>query len=84
MDKYKYLVERLRAVSVKNSASLNTRSVCREAADVVEALAAERDAAVADMKLSAEHDQCDVCKKGDDAYHCGECNFEWRGPQKEE
>lgn len=40
---------------------------------------AERDAAVADMKLGIEDRGCEVCKKYATRHECDTCEFEWRG-----
>lgn len=50
MHDYKELIVRLISASERNSNSLNTRSTCKDAADAIEQLLKERNAAVADLK----------------------------------
>lgn len=94
MNDYKELIADLTAAANRNSNSLNTRDTCRKAADAIEQLVRERDAAIADIsyliirplevcKLCA-HDFADTA-----AEKCPNCsditaygNFEWRGVSK--
>lgn len=80
---YKELIERLRKEMywLGSSAvySLDGHSkTCADAADAIEKLQAERDAAVADLTAAGLCDFCGYwhrskCKKR------GKCKFEWRG-----
>lgn len=47
MSEYKELIADLTAAANRNSNSLNTRDTCRKAADAIEQLVKERDAAIA-------------------------------------
>lgn len=80
MDDYKTLISGLR-----NKKSRDNRTLLNTAADAIEQLVKERDAAVADMK---EFKLCEACKHfGGYPMNipCRECsldagnNFEWRG-----
>lgn len=53
MNDYKELIERLISASERKSNSLNTRSTCKDAADAIEQLLKERNAAVADFNQFA-------------------------------
>ena len=80
---YKDLIERLRKETywLSSSAVWNgdrRQRICDEAADAIEKLQAERDAAVADLTAAGLCDFCGhwngiKCKKR------GKCHFKWRG-----
>lgn len=83
MNDYKELIAKLTEAANRNSNSLNTRDACRKAADTIEQLVKERDAAVDDLRISCD---CDFCKwliGGDctDLEHeeCHGEHWEWRG-----
>lgn len=103
MNAYKELVEMLREMSrffIRNEADLLSvpdemitsmnAEACKDAADAIEQLVKERDAAVADCKIILEDGvQCNICKHyfSEDVDACLECenksNFEWRGVQED-
>ena len=86
MKDYNELIKKLR-----NAAGGDLgRKMCREAADAIEQLVKERDAAVADISLLIINhgNACKICKHhfSDDHTLCLECdemclhgNYEWRG-----
>lgn len=61
------------------------KRVLREAANAIEQLVKERDAAIADLYAEAEYygDSCYFCSKNNNT-PCRKCNWEWRGVQEEE
>lgn len=91
MNDYKELIVALCTASERNSNSLNTRDTCRKAADAIEYLVKERDAAIADISYLIIHplEVCKLCAHDfadTAAEKCPNCsditaygNFEWRG-----
>lgn len=85
----KELIKKLRAHKIKTDFGRFSPDICRKAADTIETLLAERDAAVEDL-WKRPHPS--TCKHGEhcdyisaitgfpDCYSCDE--WEWRGPQK--
>ena len=80
---YKKLIERLRARAEIEQAGhaclLEVTFLLRGAADVIEKLQAERDAAVAQL---TEAGLCDYCGHWSDEQKCGKhgkCEFVWNG-----
>lgn len=80
MNDYKELIEHLR----NGGGGHFGLKMCYEAADAIEQLVKERDAAVADLQEATLRDvgECFACKHrnevGCSAYSDGEC-WEWRG-----
>ena len=92
MNDYKELVEYLReeadaVQAIEWDIPICTENHIREAADAIEQLVKERDAAVEDLTFSYKHGlSCFACKHDfavDAAEYCIDCkfnsNFEWRG-----
>ena len=95
MNDYKELIADLTAAANRNSNSLNTRDTCRKAADAIEQLVKERDAAVEDIKKNL---MCASCAKRETGSEWGRCeeldyakndegvgickSYEWRGVQE--
>lgn len=92
MNDYKELIEWIRIINTTGFEPKieNAKAALTEAADAIEQLVRERDAAVADiLRLIVHHNGvCENCKNrfGDDPTCCLECddinpfgNFEWRG-----
>ena len=98
MNDYKELVENLReeadaVQAIEWDIPICTENHIREAADAIEQLVKERDAAVADISLLIINhgNACKICKHhfSDDPTLCLECdemclhgNYEWRGVLK--
>lgn len=79
---YKELIKRLRAHKIKTDFGRFSPDICRKAADALETLLAERDAAVEDLVMAGD---CKTC--GNVTTWCMEnpdcCKgYKWRGPQK--
>ena len=93
MEEYKELIKIIDGVLEKDDAP--TLAMLAAAADAIEQLIKERDAAIADISWLMIHhyDACRICKHNtDDEYrlYCPTCddlildgNFEWRGVQNE-
>lgn len=93
---YKELIGQLYRLSRTRDALIHTEMsfACAEAADTIETLLAERDAAVADLISACESlpicAACQYCKnypcseKMNDECEDGLSQFEWKGPQKGE
>lgn len=84
---YRELIKTLRRYKLKHRFSfLRRMEILDTAADAIETLLVERDAAMADLRLRT----CSVCRHKDvdmsdePCRYCYRKNkFEWRGPQKE-
>lgn len=94
MNDYKELIEQLNGACIVKAVmkDMTKADLFARAADAIEQLVKERDAAVADLKESAvESAVCDYCKWLVD-YDCTDLkhetchgeHWEWRGVQKEE
>lgn len=86
---YKELIKKLRAHKIKTDFGRFSPDICRKAADAIENLQTERDAAVEDLKKYS-FNSCKVCAE----WKNGTCSrpgpkdcagynwWKWRGPQK--
>lgn len=86
MEDYKELIERLRTHSEYADLPFSWQNEAyAKAADAIEQLVKERDAAIADLSKVGECCMCKhYCETGDEdcAYvSCCDDNFEWRGVQ---
>lgn len=82
---YKELIKRLRVHKIKTDFGKFSPDICRKAADAIETLLSERDAAVEDLAKICEDnpDVCQYCKHMPCTEKHGRCiGWEWRGPQK--
>lgn len=92
MNDYEELIDKLRfyadtADDPIYGICINSPKVMFQAADAIEHLIKERDAAVADLTDTATHGECVACKHFDnsDSVFCQECRlhseskWEWRG-----
>lgn len=90
MNDYKELVEQLNGACIVKVVmkDMTKADLFARAADAIEQLVKERDAAVADLKTVAHrHNLCDCCKhctvpNGDDCDYGDDCEWEWRGVQR--
>lgn len=83
MADYEKLIAQIRAIDLRNpDCLLKAEALLTEAADAIEVLLTERDAAVKDMTDlgNATGDGCHLCKKLPCAPK-GCTGFEWRGPR---